>query len=168
MPSSTCPAASALAHMVAHSRELASTACSAGALAPLVACLSASGGAPDTAATRRFAASALSDITRHSVELATAVVTAGAVGAAASQLRAPLANDARLKRLLLSTLMYVARGDAALAEKVVAAGLIPDISRWALAEALGVGLKAGGQRGVAALHAEGCLVPSWFPTLSPA
>ena len=96
---------------------------------PLVTCLSASGGAADSAATRRFAASALSDIARHSADLAASVVAAGAVGAAAAQLRAPLANDARLKRLLLGMLMYVARADAALAEKVVAAGLIHDISR---------------------------------------
>lgn len=115
--------------MVTHSPELASAACSAGALPLLVACLSSTAGAADTAATRRFAASALSDVARHGAELAAAVAAAGAVGAAASQLRAPLANDARLKRLLLSTLMYVARADAALAEKVVAAGLIPDISR---------------------------------------
>ncbi|KAI7836299.1 hypothetical protein COHA_009807 [Chlorella ohadii] len=115
--------------MVAHSPELASTTCTAGALMPLVTCLSASGGAADSAATRRFAASALSDIARHSADLAASVVAAGAVGAAAAQLRAPLANDARLKRLLLGMLMYVARADAALAEKVVAAGLIHDISR---------------------------------------
>lgn len=113
--------------MVAHSPDLASAACASGALPPLVACLGGGGGAADTPAAGRFAASALSDIARH--ELAAAVVAAGAVAAVAAQLRAPLANDARLKRLLLSVLMYVARSDAALADKVVAAGLIPDISR---------------------------------------
>lgn len=133
------PTAWALANVAAHSEELAAATVSAGALGPLVACLA--GGAPASAATpapttagdttvlKRFAASALGDIARHSPALAAAVAGAGAVGAVAAQLRAPLANDARLKRQLLCCLMHVCKADAALAEKVVGAGLVPDVGR---------------------------------------
>lgn len=121
----------ALAHTVAHSEVLAAATCSAGALPVLVAALGAtsSTAATNSAAVRRCAASALSDVARYSPALAAAVVQAGALGAAAAQLRSPLNNDARLRRQLLCLLMHVARADAALAERVVGASLVPDIGR---------------------------------------
>lgn len=128
---------------MAHGEGLAVAAAAAGALPPLVACLSPAADAPGPV--RRYAASALSDASRHSPELAAAVVQAGTVGAIAGLLRAPLVtNDARLKKQLVSVLMHVARASEALAAKLVGANLVPDIGRWAPA---GVLNKSGGRGG---------------------
>lgn len=76
-----------------------------------------------------MAASALGDISGHSAELAAQVEAAGGVDACAALLRAPLCNDARLKRQLLCTLMHVAKAGPELAQSVVDAGAVPELTR---------------------------------------
>ena len=109
---------------MAYSPELAQAAVTAGALPLLVGCLGGEG-----TPLRRYCASALGDIAHHSPDLAHAVAAAGTLGAIASLLRAPLENDARLKRQLLCGLMHICHADASLAEKVVGAELVPDVTR---------------------------------------
>ncbi|KAL4440119.1 hypothetical protein ABPG75_003120 [Micractinium tetrahymenae] len=121
-------AAWALAHAAAHDEQLAARVCAAGALPPLVACLRPSSACGDSTF-KRVAASALGDISGHSAALAAQLVAAGAVGACAALLRAPLCNDARLKRQLLCMLMHVAKAGPELAQSVVDAGAVPDVAR---------------------------------------
>lgn len=124
----TSAAAWALAHAAGHDEQLAARVCIAGALPALVACLSPSSASKDFTS-KRLAASALGDISGHSTALAAQVVEAGGVAACAGLLRAPLCNDARLKRQLLCTLMHVAKAGPELAQSVVDAGAVPDLAR---------------------------------------
>jgi hypothetical protein len=119
-------AAWTLAHLAAHSQDLAVAVVGAGALPILLGCLN--GSAADSVV-RRVAASTLADITAHSDSLAAQVVEEGGVAAIASQLRQPLANDARLKRQLLCALVNISKTSSGLATEVVGAGLLQDIGR---------------------------------------
>ncbi|KAI3431614.1 hypothetical protein D9Q98_004663 [Chlorella vulgaris] len=115
-------AAWTLAHLAAHSQDLAVAVVGAGALPILLGCLN--GSAADSVV-RRVAASTLADITAHSDSLAAQVVEEGGVAAIASQLRQPLANDARL----LCALVNISKTSSGMATEVVGAGLLQDIGR---------------------------------------
>ncbi|ETO27344.1 axoneme central apparatus protein [Reticulomyxa filosa] len=93
-----------------HTPELAQKVVDAGALEPLVKCLSD--------------ASALSEISKHNNELAQAVVNSGVVTYLTSLVQHP---DSKLKRQACSALAQIAKHSADLAEVIVEAEIFPKI-----------------------------------------